>query len=689
MNSNNAIVAYIDPGTGMTIVAAGGGVLAMMAGFLGFLSLFFKKIFDFLKKNKKIVIILIITITTVSLIFYGDKYMKQTKSNFKNKVIILGFDGLSPRIVESMMNKGELPNFAKLKENGSYSQLSTTNPPQSPVAWAGFATGKNPGKNGVFDFITRNPQDYSLSLSLSKIEKGKPLEIKKTKSFWHYTSEQGINNVIIGSPVTFPPDKIKGKMLSGMGVPDILGTEGTFSFYTTEPEANTPTTGGKIFYLTKSSKIESHLLGPKVTSFGNQPAKNSQVPLIISLKKGQATLEFQKQKLSLKPDQWSDWQEVEFKLGSFKKVKGILKFYLVSLEPELQLYVTPINFDPRDPFFNLSYPKNYSQQLVDQIGLFYTQGMPMDTWAVNEKRLTEEPFLIQVNEILAEKQKILDLELKQMKDGLLFVYFESPDIIQHMFWRYTDPQHPLYEPRAKQEYKNMITDWYIKMDQILGQVIKETSTDDLLIVISDHGMDTFRRSVHLNSWLRDNGYLKLNNSQKVGKELLSDIDWTQTQAYSIGFGAIYINQQGREAQGIIKPGKETENLKQEISNKLKQWQDKNGQSVVNQVYPQQEIFWGDYAQQAPDLYVGFNIGYRASWQTALGAVPEDLIEDNLKKWSGSHLFDPQLIPGILFINKSTIKDQPSILDIAPTILDFVGFEQKELTQLDFDGQSLF
>jgi len=690
MNTSNAIVAYIDPGTGMTIAAASGGMLAIMAGFLGFFSLFFKRIFDFLKKNKKIVIILIIVIIAIGLGFYGYKYMKETKSNFQQRVVILGFDGLSPKIVESMMTKNELPNFAKLKEKGSYSQLNTTNPPQSPVAWAGFATGKNPGKNGVFDFITRNPQDYSLSLSLSKIAKGKALEIKKTKSFWHYTSEQGINNVIIGSPVTFPPDKIKGKMLSGMGVPDILGTEGTFSFYTSEPKTNNQTTGGKIFYLRKDSLMVSHLLGPKVAGVNNQLAQNSKVPFKVSLEKEKAVIEFQKNKFSLKEKQWSDWQSVSFKIGPFKKAKGILKFYLVSLEPEFKLYVSPINFDPRDPFFQITHPSSYSKQLAKKIGLYHTQGMPMDTWAVNENRLTEEPFLQQVNEVLAEKTAMLDFELNQFKNGVMFTYFESPDIIQHMFWRYTDPLHPLYEKDAAEEHKTKITDWYKKMDNILGKVMKKVSDDDLLIVLSDHGFDTFRRSVHLNSWLRKNGYLVLKNPQQTsGQELLQDINWKKTQAYSIGFGAIYINQQGREAQGIVKPGKETENLKQEISNKLKKWQDKNSQSVINQVYSQQEIFWGDYANQAPDLSVGFNIGYRASWQTALGAVPEDLIEDNLKKWSGSHLFDPKLIPGILFLNKPIQKTQPSILDIAPTILDFVGFEQKELTQLDFDGQSLF
>lgn len=684
-----ALVYYIDPGAGITVTAVGGGILAMLGGFFGFLLLFFKNIFKFFKSNKRIVIILLSLMILAGIYLTARKYMKKPKSQFQNKVIILGFDALSPQIIEPLMAEGKLPNFAKLKQAGTYTHLNTTNPPQSPVAWTGFATGKNPGKNGIYDFITRNPDDYSLSLSLSEIKDTEPQPVKKTASFWNYTSDKGINNIIINAPVTFPPDKIKGKMLSGMGVPDILGTEGTFSFYTTKPKQKNKVTGGKVFYLQKTSQIKANLLGPRVARVGHKSAENSKIPFTISLNQGHVDIKLQNNRFSLAPKQWSDWQEVAFKLGPFKKAKGILRFYLVSTNPRVQLYASPINLDPRDPFFPISYPKNYSRQLTDKIGLFHTQGMPMDTWAVNEKRLDEIAFLEQVNQIDKERQDILNLELKQFTNGILFAYFESPDIIQHMFWRYTDPQHPLYEPDAPKKYKTKIQDWYVKMDQILGRVLKQASDQDLLIVLSDHGMDSFRRSVHLNSWLRTNGYLILRDSnQSSGKELLEDINWQKTKAYSIGFGAIYLNQKGREGKGIVKPGKETQTLKQEISQKLLKWQDTNGQPVVNKVYKSEDIFWGDYVHEAPDLYLGFNSGYRASWQTVLGTVPGKLIEDNLKKWSGTHLIDPQLVSGVLFTNKKIVKQSPSILDIAPTILDFTGFSKQEIKQIDFDGQSL-
>jgi len=617
--------------------------------------------------------------------------MSKKESEFDKKVIILGFDGLSPRIIEPMMEEGELPNFSRLKEQGSYRHLSTTNPSQSPVAWSGFATGQNPGKNGVFDFIVRDPGTYGLNLSLSKIEKGKAERVIKSKCFWNYTSEARIPTIIITCPVTFPPDKVYGRMLSGMGVPDILGTEGTFTFYTTEPLPADKDIGGKVFQVEKTSEIAMDLIGPRVAQPGKK-AENVKVSFKAVLQdENSVIIEYQNKKFELKVGEWSDWKEITFGLGLFKKAKGIFKFYLVEVSPEFKLYISPINFDPRNPFFQISHPGSYSKELAKNLGLYYTQGMPMDTWAVNEKRLTEEPFLEQANEVLIEKKAILDYELNRFMRGVLFCYFESSDIIQHMFWRYTDPDHPLYEENAKDEYKEMIRAWYRKMDDILGSVMKRIDKDDMLIVLSDHGFDTFRRAAHINSWLRKNGYLELKNNQaESGRELLLDIDWSHTKAYAIGFGAIYINQQGRERDGIVRPGRETELLKKEISMKLKEWRDeKYNQQVVSKVYSREEIFWGDYAGQTPDLYIGFNTGYRASWQTALGAAPKELIEDNLKKWSGSHLFDPNLIPGIIFSNKQIMKDNPSIYDIAPTVLKITGYDEGKVADCDLDGRPLF
>jgi predicted AlkP superfamily phosphohydrolase/phosphomutase len=681
-------LAYIDPGSGFTIFTLGSSFVVYLFGFLGLFSLFAKKIFRFLKKHKNIVLIILLTSLALSLIAIGTLMCRQ-RSIFDKKVIILGFDGLSPEILERMMRKGELANFARLKREGSYKHLSSTNPSQSPVAWSVFATGKNPGKNGVFDFIVRDPQTYKLNLSLSNVERQRPKRVIKSKCFWQYTSEKRVPTSIIACPITFPPDKIYGKMISGMGVPDILGTEGTFTFYTTERISKDKDIGGNVVHLPKAPVMTLYLIGPRLVR--GEGVANVKVPFEVSLQKDCVLITHRNKRFRLKVGQWSDWQEVSFKIGLFKKAKGIFKLYLVESQPEFKLYISPINFDPRRPFMPISYPQHYSRELASDIGLYYTQGMPMDTWAVNEKRLKEEAFLEQLNQVLAEKKKILDLELKRLQNGVLFCYFGSPDIIQHMFWRYIDSRHPLYETKAPAEYRKMIDDWYKKMDRILEEVMQKLNPEDTLIVLSDHGFATFRRTVHINSWLRKNGYLELKNPDaETGAELLNDIDWSRTRAYAIGFGAIYINQQGRERDGIVKPGREAELLKAEISHKLKNWYDQGyKQPVINKVYPKEEIFWGEYVNNTPDLYLGMNIGYRASWQTALGAVPNPLIENNLKKWSGSHLFDPQLIPGVIFCNKQITKENASIYDITPTILKIIGYNEQELRACNFDGECLF
>ncbi|HNV86503.1 MAG TPA: alkaline phosphatase family protein [Candidatus Omnitrophota bacterium] len=615
--------------------------------------------------------------------------MHKKTPNVNQKVVILGIDGMSPEIADRMMSEGKLPHFSKLKAEGSYRRLSTTNPSQSPVAWAGFATGENPGKTNVFDFIVRDPKTYGLSLSLSKVEKGKARKVIRSPCFWEILSRKNIPATVIHCPVTFPPDKISGRMLSGMGVPDILGTEGTFTFYTSESIDKTKDIGGKVFKIRRSPLMVLQLIGPRMSGFSGK-SEHAKVPFKVSLGKNSVSVECQGQQTTLKPGEWSDWQEVRFKAGFLRTIKGIFKFYLAELDPEFKLYISPINLDPRMPLFPISSPQSYSKKLAGRLGLYHTQGMPLDTWAVNERRLTEEAFLKQVDSVFNEQKALFDLEISRFNSGVLFFYFGFLDTIQHMFWRYTDPEHPLYEPNAPKEYKEMIETWYEKMDTVLGETMDWLKPDDILIVLSDHGFNTFRRAVHLNSWLRKNGYLELKDpSSEAGGELLQDIDWAKTKAYAIGFGAIYINQKGRERDGIVNPGEETERLKKEIAQKLIGWTDEKYQRpVLHKVYSREEIFRGPFADETPDLYAGFNIGYRPSWQTALGAVPELLLEDNLKKWSGSHLFDPSLIPGVLFLNRKIGKENPSIYDITPTILEIFGFKANELKDPSWDGTTL-
>ncbi|MBP7216789.1 MAG: alkaline phosphatase family protein, partial [Candidatus Omnitrophica bacterium] len=373
--------------------------------------------------------------------------MKRTEGVFKNKIIILGFDGLSPEIIEPMMQSGRLPHFARLKEQGTYRRLATTNPPQSPTAWSSLATGKNPGKHGIFEFIIRDPKTYALKLSLSGTKSSERRRLMRSKCFWNYASDKKIHSTIITHPVTFPPDKLYGRMLSGMGVPDAIGTFGTFTLYTSNSAGHQLGGSGKILHVTKSPLMTLRFIGPRIAKWGGAP-KETTVPFKVVQQKGadSVVIEYQGKSFKLPQGEWSDWQEVTFRLGFLRTMKCIVKLYLVQVQPEFQLYISPINFDPRAPFFTISHPQDFSRALAENIGLFYTQGAPFESHSLSEGLLPESAFLEQVKDIFEGKKKMLDQELRKVDSGILFCYFEATDAIQHMFWRYRDPFSPLYDP---------------------------------------------------------------------------------------------------------------------------------------------------------------------------------------------------------------------------------------------------
>jgi len=666
---------YIDPGSGFVFVQNTSFLWGVILGLLGSFFFIFKFFFGFLKR---FIWLFFILLALLILIIGGITMYKPT---IIKKVIVLGIDAMDPNITEKLIREGRLPNLSRLKTIGTYSHLSTIVPAESCVVWTSFATGLNPGGHGIFDFIMRDPRNYLLYLSLNEIssEKGKvKIQIRrKGETFWNILSLNKVPSFIYFCPNTFPPDKILGKMLSGMGVPDISGTMGKFSFYTTEALSEKDRVSrGKVIQIKRDNNIVlTELYGPKVSSGSSQVEAN--IPLKITLRPQEETisLEFQGDQIFLKKGKWSDWQRVSFKIGLFRKLHGILKFYLKSIEPDFQLYVSPINFDPESPVFPISYPYNYSEKLAKKTGLYYTQGMPHDTWALTEDRLDEKEFLEHVDEILDENERMLKEELKEFKGGLFFFYFGTLDVVQHMFWRYLDPQHPKYEKSPL--YQDVIYSYYEKIDRIVGKVLSNLDKDITLIILSDHGFSSFRRAVHLNRWLLENKYLFLKEGIKESKEFFEDVDWSRTKAYALGFGGIYLNRIGREYYGIVGEA-EAGDLKEAIKKGLEQFKDpKNNDSVIRNVYDQEEVFKGPYEKDGPDLFVGFNAGYRASWQTALGGSPNTLIEDNRSKWSGDHLIDPVLVPGVIFIDKKVELKNPSIIDIAPTLLDLFSINKSD------------
>jgi len=478
-----------------------------------------------------------------------------------------------------------------------------------------------------------------------------------------------------------------------MCVPDLRGTQGMFSFYTTRAEGNGERTGGENYRVTKEGNtIQTELIGPE-----NPLRKDKKVlkcPFVVTIRdRTTADIKINRQIHRLEKDVYTKWIKIDFKAAPWIKISGICKFLLLGTAPEFELYVTPINIDPEKPAMPIAYPTIYSTYLAKRQGLFATLGLAEDSWALNEKVLVDDGFIQQCIQTDQEREQMFFDALDKVRRGLCVCVFDGTDRIQHTFWRDIDQQHPSHQERDKEQQRNAIEELYRRMDVLVGKTLAMCkSKDTVLMIISDHGFNTFRHGVDLNRWLEENGYLKVKAGSRDEKYLAA-IDWSQTRAFAVGLSGIFLNLKGRESQGIVDSEAEADQLRDEIAVKLTKLTDpdKGGQSVVKQVYNALKVYRGPYKNEAPDLLVGYNRGYRASWETAIGQVTDKIFHENTKAWSGDHCIDPSLVPGVLFCNRTITEEHPRLMDIGPTVLDMFGVEVpkymdgKPLTVADTNG----
>jgi predicted AlkP superfamily phosphohydrolase/phosphomutase len=292
--------------------------------------------------------------------------------------------------------------------------------------------------------------------------------------------------------------------------------------------------------------------------------------------------------------------------------------------------------------------------------------------------ISADAFIEMCDHIMAEREQMLRYCLGKFTEGIFAFVIDTTDRIQHIFWRFEDTNHPLYDKAGAQKYGDIIRDYYKRADRIIGEIMRgHVDENTLLLVLSDHGFTSFRKGVNLNRWLIENGYMTLREEpdpeDKEGGALFRHVDWHKTGAYALGFSSIYLNVKGREGSGIVQPGTEAEALAQKIARDLQSFTDPaSSDCVIKQVYAADALYTGKYRAAAPDLVIGFNAGYRMSWQTAIGGAPAALMEPNLKKWSGDHIVDPSLVPGVLFCNRKISAESSRSLDIAPTVLAALG-----------------
>ena len=625
------------------------------------------------------------------------------------RLIVVGFDGQDPKITERLMKEGKLPNFKRLADKGCYSPLRTTFPSISPVAWSSFSTGTNPARHNIFDFLDRDRRTYLPVLSSTHIgglekflkigryrvplRKPEVRLLRKSKPFWSILGEYNIWSSIIRVPITFPPDNFYGAQLSAMCVPDLLGTQGTFLYFTTRPaEARFKEGGIRIPLAPNGAKrdcFETKIQGPENLFREGDP--KLELPLTIELDRtaGHARVSIQDQTVDLKPGHLSDWVTLTFKAAPGIKVSGICRMQVMEMAEHFSLYMTPINIDPEKPAMPISHPSYYSTYLAEKIGPYSTLGLAEDTWALNEGVTDDGTFLQQVYDIDRERQDMFFAAMDRLRRGSLVCVFDATDRIQHMFWHYTEEGHPATRNGKSDlvsKYGKTIEKIYIHNDKLVGKVLDGLKDGDLLFVISDHGFNSFRRGVNLNSWLHANGYLTLKDGVDGSAEWLRDVDWSRTKAYCLGLTGMFLNVKGREGEGIVAPGDEVESVKAEIISKLNGLVDEEkGEIGIREVFDTARLYGGPYVENAPDLLIGYNGGYRISWDGATGMVSGPVFQDNVKSWSGDHCIDPRLVPGILFSSRKINAEDPALIDIAPSALRLFGLDPPD----HMDGKPLF
>ncbi|PWU10426.1 MAG: nucleotide pyrophosphatase [Terriglobia bacterium] len=608
-----------------------------------------------------------------SLLLLATGCAHQTTQAAGRRLIVLGIDGMDPGFLESHWQA--LPNLNRLRQQGDFRRLATTVPPQSPVAWSTVATGLDPGGHGIFDFIHRDPvtrqpissmaeatpPSHSLHIGpyLIPLTSGSVQAMRSGRTFWQILAERRIPATVIRIPANFPPAECEAESLAGMGTPDLTGTFGTFSFYTDDPaEKRSQVAGGHIAPIhLENGSATLQIEGPPNSLRKDQAQTAIDIRMHADPAAPVARFDLPDEQFVLRQGEWSDWQRADFRLiPGLKSVSGIFRIYLQQVHPHVRVYVSPVNIDPADPAMPISTPSGFSRTLTGKLGSFYTQGIAEETSAFRAGILSKDEFLAQSRKVLTDNLRMFHYELGRFSSGLLFYYFSSIDQNSHMLWG---------------RYEEDLLDIYRQVDQAIGDAMRQPDTE--LMILSDHGFARFDRAVHLNTWLMKEGLLTLDDASNTGDtEGFAHVNWDKTQAYALGLNGIYLNLYGRESGGVVSLA-DKQDLLDQISAKLLEFRDPaTGEHVVDKVYFAEKTYQGRNLKHAPDLIVGFRRGYRASWQTALGAVPAAAIDDNTQAWIGDHCMAADEVPGVLLSNRKFRATQPQMVDVPATILSEFG-----------------
>jgi predicted AlkP superfamily phosphohydrolase/phosphomutase len=608
------------------------------------------------------------------------------------RVVILGFDGMDYSVTKRLLEEGKLPHLAGIAAAGGFQPLTTSVPPQSPVAWSDFITGLDAGGHGIFDFVHRDPATMLPYLSTTRTEppsrvlhfgkwqlplgSGRVTLLRDGIPFWQVLEARGVPAWIMRMPANFPPSGKASRELSGMGTPDILGTYGTFSFYTTSNEPPPQDFETQVHTAALEHGVfRGELRGPPDPFRRDGTDVSAPFAVYVDAARPVAKVVLGDAEVVLMEGEWSAWLPVEFELSlPFQSLPATVRFYLKQVRPELEVYATPVNLDPLRPALPISTPKGFAADVARATGRFYTQGMPEDTKALTAGVFNRDDFLRQAAMTAAENRGQFHWLLERFAHGLLFYYFGHIDQVSHMMWAPRDPTHPGHDPVADAPYADVVENLYLQADTIVGEVLARLGPNATVIVMSDHGFTSWKRAVNLNTFLRQRGYLAVNLTPKdSGAAYFAGVDWSRTQAYGLGLNGLYLNLRGRERVGVVPPDQRALVLDELSAALLRLTDPATGERVVARVYRRDEVYEdGDHPDLGPDLIVGYAKGYRGSNESALGQVTLPMITDNLSAWSGDHAMVHDSVPGVLFTSRPLSRRVGSLRELASAVLAEFG-----------------
>ncbi|MSR74097.1 MAG: hypothetical protein EXS14_01320 [Planctomycetes bacterium] len=662
----------------------------------------------------------------------------QTALCAQGRVILLGIDGLDEGLTRRFMAEGRLPELSKLAADGAFVALEPTNPAQSPVSWAALTTGMGPGSTGIFGFLNRRITDQGVVPELAGVRVERvtvlsgaarvftliatavigllpwlilrrrhprvalfsslaliafllltvrsvlseipltlptPRSTRGGKALWEVLDKAGVPATSLRAPMAFPAPALEhGRLLTGLGTPDLLGTTGSWWLHGSDSialESARTQMGGTRTVLreTERGTWTGSIAGPRNPL---QPEESLHADLSLNLQ-STASLVVGESRAVLPAAGFTDFVAVKFPFGQLAPpLQGLTRFCLLSAAPP-SLYQAPTGFDPRAqlPIAAITSPTQYGAELCEH-GLFDTCGWSTATNPYQDECIDAAVFMQDVRDVLARDEAMLFAAANKGDWRCLFSVLAAPDRVQHVAWSAFDTAHPGHAG-SDALLRDAIPWVYAEVDRIVGRLRREVlRPEDTLLLVSDHGFAPFSYAVNVNRWLAEEGLLSVRSgARSLGADLgreIQDVDWSRTQAYHLGLGRVWLNLKGREPHGIVDPAQAPALLARLREGLLGLRYE--GRPVLRSVALATELYRGPRCSESADLVLGFERGFRTSWNACLLGADEPLVFENRTRWSGDHCsVDPALVTGVLFSSRRMGESKRAqVLDVLPTVL---------------------